>query len=123
MNFGILTVKYGNFTGNSADTPHSQPAGVCVLAPHSQRSQLAMFLAPICTASAPLPHRFRTVPHRFLTASTPLPHRFRLHRLHTASAPLPSAPPPHRFRTASTPLSDCLFYENAAGPGILLWKN
>jgi hypothetical protein len=48
-----------------------------------------------CTASAP-----------FRTASAPLPHRFRL----------------HRFRTASAPLPDCLFYENAAGPGILLEK-
>jgi hypothetical protein len=35
-----LTVKYGIFTGNSADF-------VCILAPHSQRSQLAIFLAPI----------------------------------------------------------------------------
>ena len=37
-NFGTLTVKYGNFTGNSANA-------VCILAPHSQRPQLAMFLA------------------------------------------------------------------------------
>ena len=37
-NGGTLTVKYGNFTGNSAD------GDVCVLAPHSQRSQLAIFL-------------------------------------------------------------------------------
>ena len=37
-NDGTLTVKYGSFTGNSADN-------VCILAPHSQRSQLAIFLA------------------------------------------------------------------------------
>ena len=36
-NGGTLTVKYGNFTSNSA-------AGVCTLAPHRQRSQLAIFL-------------------------------------------------------------------------------
>ena len=36
-NGGTLTVKYGNFTGNSANQ-------VCILAPHSQRSQLAIFL-------------------------------------------------------------------------------
>ena len=29
-NDGTLTVKYGNFTGNSAD------GGVCIIAPHSQ---------------------------------------------------------------------------------------
>jgi hypothetical protein len=29
LNYGALTVKYGNFTGNSADV-------VCVTAPHSQ---------------------------------------------------------------------------------------
>ena len=37
LNYGTLTVKYGNFTGNSA-------ANVCILAPHSQRSQLAISL-------------------------------------------------------------------------------
>jgi hypothetical protein len=30
MNYGTLTVKYGNFTGNSADS------AVCIIAPHSQ---------------------------------------------------------------------------------------
>jgi hypothetical protein len=29
-NVGTLTVKYGNFTGNSVD------GGVCIIAPHSQ---------------------------------------------------------------------------------------
>jgi hypothetical protein len=37
-NYGTLTVKYSNFTGNSAD------GGVCILAPHRQRSHLAIFL-------------------------------------------------------------------------------
>ena len=37
-NSGTLTVKYGIFTGNSATY-------VCILAPHSKRSQLAIFLA------------------------------------------------------------------------------
>jgi hypothetical protein len=40
VNWGTLTVKYGNFIGNSADK-------VCILASHSQRSQLAISLLPI----------------------------------------------------------------------------
>ena len=39
-NKGTLTVKYGNFTSNSASS-------VCILAPHRQRSQLAIFLPGI----------------------------------------------------------------------------
>ena len=39
-NEGTVTVKYGNFAGNSA-------YNVCVIAPHSQRSQLVIFLPGI----------------------------------------------------------------------------
>jgi hypothetical protein len=39
-NNGILTVEHGIFTGNSAD-------GVCIIAPRSQCSQLAISLLPI----------------------------------------------------------------------------
>jgi hypothetical protein len=42
-NAGTLAVKYGNFTGNSAP-------GVCILASHSQRSQLAISLPGIYRA-------------------------------------------------------------------------
>jgi hypothetical protein len=73
-----------------------------------------------CSASAPLPHRFRPdhvrPHHAHTTTSAPLRRRLRTasaprpRRRRTASAPLPhrfpaaSAPRPHRLRTASTPL-------------------
>ena len=67
-NLGALTVKYGNFTGNSVD------GWVCIIAPHSQCPYQKMLEIPgreLESKLAPLPHRFRT-------GSAPVPHSLTL---------------------------------------------